>query len=186
MLETFLKYFGFVRPGEEPTTPEYQAFVTNFLEAKTWATRKDGVPLSLLDALSDTDKAKAERALLQRLSLGDDWPTIGLGHLKSTAAGPRLRQMLAKAEGSMKATIATALWKIDRDDSMADIVIKASVDCYTDEDDKALTYQMIDIILCLCELPQERVRARLEALTKSGNYLVASNARRILRQRDRG
>ena len=41
----------------------YDDFERDFLNADTWAQRKDGLPLDLLDALSDAEKVKAGQIL---------------------------------------------------------------------------------------------------------------------------
>ncbi len=52
--------------------------------ANTWAQRKDGVPLDLLDKLSVDELKTAEVELTKSANLGDTWPILGLGHIKST------------------------------------------------------------------------------------------------------
>ena len=63
-----------------------EIFRKEFLNANSWAQRKDGVPLDLLDNLSIEELEIAEKDLIERLSLKDDWPINGLGHIKSQKA----------------------------------------------------------------------------------------------------
>ena len=87
--------------------------------------------------------------------------------------------MLMPAEASMKATIALALWNIEQDDAMADVVIQASIEGYTDDAESGQTFRLIDIIHCLGQLPQPRALQRLEQLKTSRNYLAAYNAKGV-------
>jgi hypothetical protein len=105
----------------------YQQFVNGYLEApQTYATRKDGVPLELLDQLTPAEKERAADALIEKLSLKDSWPIVGLGHLGSKKAAPKLYALLAEAHGRLKAEIATALWKICQDEAMLQVVLDLS------------------------------------------------------------
>lgn len=157
----------------------YRIFIDQFLEANDWPSRKDGCPVELLDKLTENEKQLAEAELLKRLKPGDDWPVRGLGHIKSKAALPELIKLLKNAKGSMRACIALAIWKISKDDSMCDVVLEESHKCYTDDDESMKTFEMIDIIFFLAELPIEDARNRIDQLKNSKNYLIAYNAQRI-------
>jgi hypothetical protein len=165
----------------------YQEFDRCFLNANyCWAERKDGVPLELLDKLNPEEKERAEEALISRLSTGDSWPARGLGHLRSQNALGRLRRLLPKAKGSVRAAIALAIWQIDGDARMADELLALSRSDYTDDSDSSKTFTMIDIIYCLAYLSSETVTKRLEELTQSKNYLLSYNARRAIKLRKVG
>lgn len=156
----------------------YKNFVEQFLEANDWPSRKDGCPVELLDALSEDEKQVAEEELLSRLTPGDDWLIRGLGHLKTQAALPRLKALIEKTHDSMRACVALAIWKISKDDSMCDLILKESFSCYTDDDKSINTYKLIDIIYFLAQLPHESGRKRIQELKSSKNYLIAYNAQR--------
>ncbi len=165
-------------------SPAYRAFVDGYLEPDLHARARDGCPLELLDALDPTERRLAERELLRRISLTDDWPLQGLGHLRSVAALPELRQLLVEAQdphlkepyGSMVAYVALAIWQIERDEAMCDVVLRASVDRYCEDPSSPRTFLMIDIIHCLAQFPQDRARKRLRQLEASPNHLIAYNA----------
>lgn len=74
-------------------------FRKDFLGANTWAQRKDGVPIDLLDKLTRDELKIAETELMQALSLRDHWPIIGLGHIQSKAALPKLYELLHNSNG---------------------------------------------------------------------------------------
>lgn len=156
----------------------YKKFIDQFLGANDWPSRKDGCPIELLDKLTENEKQLAEAELLKRLKPGDDWPVRGLGHIRSKAALPELKTLLKKTKGSMRACIALAIWKISKDDSMCDIVIEESHKRYTDNEDSAKTFEMIDIIFFLAEFPMEAARGRMSELKDSKNYLISYNAQR--------
>jgi hypothetical protein len=71
-------------------TNNFDIFKKEYLEANTWAQRKDGVPLDLLDNLTNEELKAAEAELIKAASLRDDWPIVGLGHIKSKDALPTL------------------------------------------------------------------------------------------------
>jgi hypothetical protein len=154
----------------------YTRFVVEFLEANSWAQRKEGVPLELLDALDEDELAMAEEALIQRLSTGDDWPARGLGYLRSQNALTALRALLPRATGTVRAATGLAIWQISRDATMCGELIRLSHEEYTDDDKSWKTFTMIDVIHCLAHLPYPAAVARLEELKTSGNSLIAYNA----------
>jgi hypothetical protein len=154
----------------------YNVFQWDFLNANSWALRKDGVPLNLLDALDTSDKQLAEDALIEKLSLQDDWPARGLGHIRSQKSLPKLRELLPHANGTMRAAIALAIWQITRNKNMCDELINLSISEYTDDDKSLKTFTMIDVIHCLAHLPYLEAVERLEKLKTSANYLIAYNA----------
>ena len=164
----------------------YQEFDRRFLHASTWAERKDGVPLELLDNLSPEEKQTAEDALIRRLSTGDDWPARGLGHLRSQKARGRLRQLLSKSEGTVRAATALAVWQIDGDPQMGDELVELSRSNYTDDSKSMKTFTMIDIIWCLVGVSLASTAARLEELTRSKNHFVSTNANRAIKLRRTG
>jgi hypothetical protein len=165
----------------------YKDFDRWFLNANySWQERKDGVPLELLAKLNPVEKQRAEEALISRLSTSDSWPARGLGYLRSQNALGRLRRLLPKADGSVRAAIALAIWQIDGDPQMADELVALSRSNYTDDSDSANTFTMIDIIYCLACLSSEATTKRLEELTQSKNYLISYNARRVIKLRNAG
>ncbi|MCO4293805.1 hypothetical protein NF867_13115 [Solitalea sp. MAHUQ-68] len=97
-------------------------FRKEFLEANTWAQRKDGVPLYLLDNFTREELKVAEIELIKALSLRDNWPIVGLGYIKSKDALPTLYNLLEKSKGAMKVTIAYSIFQICQDPKMIEIV----------------------------------------------------------------
>ena len=155
----------------------YTCFEIDFLEANSWPQRKEGVPLNLLDALDADERAMAEAALLQRLSPGDDWPALGLGHLRSQKALAPLRALLAKSAGTVRAAAALAIWQISRDPAMCDVLIRLTHDNDTENRESLKCFIMIEVIHCLAHPPYLAAVTRLVELKRSGNYLFAYNAR---------
>ncbi len=160
----------------------YQRFVREYLEA-TSLERRDGPPIEIIDELTPEEKEKAEEELIKRLSIWDDWAAIGLGHMKSAKAAPALYALLPKAFGSVKARIATALWKICGDEKMLQIVLNLSYPSFFSGLNPFHEFKQIDIIYCLVQFPQPEARARLEELTQDTQYLVSYNAKRALELR---
>jgi len=157
----------------------YERFVRGYLEATSYE-RRDGVPVEILDELTSEEKVKAEAELIKRLSIQDDWATIGLGYMKSAKAAPELYDLLPKASGSGKAEIATALWKICGDEEMLQIVLNLSHPSFSSRASPYHEFKQIKIIYCLAQFPQSEARARLEELTNDKQYLVSSNAKSAL------
>lgn len=93
-------------------TNKLDIFIKEFLKANTWAQRKNGFPLDLLDNLTDEELKTAEIELIKVVSLRDDWPIIGLGHIKSKNALPTLYELLDNSKGAIKVTIAHSIFQI--------------------------------------------------------------------------
>lgn len=162
----------------------YREFVENYLEANSWAARKDGAPVELIDRLTTTQRRAAEEELIKRLGTGDPWFVIGLGHLKSEKAVPALYDLLNRSKGAVKAEVATALWKIRQDDEMLATVLDLTRPSFLSRLSPFSVYNMIDIIHCLARFPHPAARARLEELTHDEEYLIAYNAEYALRLRE--
>jgi len=157
----------------------YKNFLDQFLGANDWPFRKDGCPVELLDELSQDERQLAENELLKQLKPGNDWPVRGLGHIRSKAALPKLEKLLKETKSSMRACVALAIWKINKDKLMCEIVLEESHKCYTDDDNSIKTFEMIDIIFFLAELPFDSSRNRITELKESKNYLISYNAQRV-------
>lgn len=157
----------------------YERFVREYLGATSYE-RRDGVPIEILDELTQVEKEKAESELIKRLDLDDSWPAIGVGHLKSAKAVPKLYELLPKASASVKAQIATALWKICEDENMLQVVLDLTKPSLTSRLNPFYESNLIDIIYCLAQFPQPEARTRLEEFTVDKRYLVSYNAQRAL------
>ena len=153
----------------------YSVFRAEFLNAKTWAQRKDGVPLELLDGLSEEELSAAEEELISAAGLNDDWPIIGLGHIGSKKALPILYELLENAKNGQKIVIAHSIFQINNDEKMCEIVL----------DELALAAQwskhsIIDIIYLLKDFQNAEITQKLNEFYDSEKYLVAYNAARAL------
>jgi hypothetical protein len=157
----------------------YERFVREYLGATSYE-RRDGVPIEILDELTSEEREEAEAELIKRLDTNDSWSAIGLGHIKSTRAVPKLYDLLPKASGPVKAQIATALWRICEDGNMLQIVLDLSQPSTTSRLSPFYEFNLIDIIHCLAQFPQPEGRARLEELTADKRHLVSYNAKRAL------
>lgn len=160
----------------------YQRFLREYVNP-TAIDRRDGPPVVILDKLTFEEKERAEEELIKRLSIRDDWPVIGLGHMKSAKAAPKLYELLPKAFGSVKAQIATALWKICGNEEMLEVVLKLSQPSFFSWLNPFHEFKQIDIIYCLAQFPQSKAGARLEELTEDEKYLISYNAKRALELR---
>lgn len=150
-----------------------EIFKKEFLAANTWAQRKDGVPLDLLDNLSIEELKVAESELIKAASLRDDWPIVGLGHIKSKDALPTLFKLLADSKGAMKVKIAHSIFQISRDDKMKDIVLE-TMPQITGE------FELIDVLYYLPFFKDKRITDLLHTYRNHKKYLVAYNATRHL------
>ncbi|MEP6795275.1 MAG: hypothetical protein ABJB16_13175 [Saprospiraceae bacterium] len=150
-----------------------ELFRKEYLQANTWAQRKDGAPLYLLDKLSTEELKSAEIEMIQSLSPGDTWPIIGLGHIKSKDALPKLYKLLDKGEKKIKVTIAHSIFQICQDQKMIDIVLEETTKTTHWSD-------LIDILYLLPAFQDERVMTMLNDFRHHKEYLVAYNATRAL------
>jgi hypothetical protein len=148
-------------------------FRKEFLNANTWAQRKEGVPLYLLDNLTEEELKLAEVELIKTANPGDTWPIIGLGHIKSKDSLPVLYKLLTKSTKNIKVTIAHSIFQICQDKKMVDIVLE--------ETPKVTNwYDLIDILYMLPDFKDERVTTMLNNFRNHKDYLVAYNATRAL------
>jgi len=154
-------------------TNNLDIFRKEFLGADTWAQRKDGVPLDLLNNLSVEELKVAEVELIKAASLRDDWPIVGLGHIKSKDALPTLNKLLTNSKGAMKVKIAHSIFQISQDDKMKDIVLD-TMPKITGE------FELIDILYYLPFFTDERITDLLHSYRNHEKYLVAYNATRYL------
>ena len=143
------------------------------MNANSWAQRKDGVPLFLLDNLSFEERMIAEAELIASANGKDSWPVLGLAHLKSVRALPLLYNLLDKYEGKHRLIISYAIYKICNDIGMADIVI-TEIPRVTGELD------LIEILYLLPEIKDDRITALLNSYREHKDYLIAYNATRAL------
>lgn len=171
------KTFTFLR--NRPDSPAWSAFVTGFLEPD-WAAARDGCPLDLLDRLAPAERAHAERILIRRLSTRrDTWPVQALGHLRSRAALPRLKELLAGASGSPEAFLALAIRGISGDAEMAARLLAMSRRYDTSDAESPQAYVMVDVVHCLAQLHTPEASARIRELQTSPNHLVAFAAHNV-------
>jgi hypothetical protein len=148
-------------------------FRKEFLEANTWVKRKDGIPLDLLDNMTDEELKIAEVELISILSLKDNWPILGLGHIKSKDALSTLYDMLDKSKGSMKVTIAHSIFQICQDSKMIDTVLE-TMPRITSQ------YELIDVLYYLPDFRDKRVTEMHNNYRNHKEYLVVYNATQSL------
>ncbi len=150
-----------------------EIFRQEFLGANTWAQRKDGVPLDLLDKLSEDELKTAEVELIKSANLDDTWPILGLGHIKSTQALPTLYNLLDKSKKGFKVTIAYSIFQISKDQKMIEIVLQ-ELPKTTDQ------YELVDVLYMLPAFNDEKINTLLNNYRNHKEYLVAYNATRAL------
>lgn len=154
-------------------TNNLDIFRKEFLEANTWAQRKDGVPLELLDNLTSEELKTAEIELIKVASLRDNWPIVGLGHIKSKDSLPTLYDLLNKSKGAMKVTIAHSIFQICQDTKMVEVVLE-TMPRITNE------FELIDVLYYLPSFKDKRITDLHHSYRNHKDYLVAYNATRYL------
>ena len=148
-------------------------FRSEFLNANTWAQRKEGVPLDLLDNLTEDELKIAEKELIEVLSVQDDWPILGLGHIKSKIGLSKLYELLPLSKKGIKIAIAHSIYQICADKEMIEIAL-------TEIPKISNQYELIEILYLLNNLPDDRIKKTLNAFREHKEYLVAYNATRVL------
>ena len=148
-------------------------FRQEFLGANTWAQRKEGVPLDLLDKLSSDELQTAEVELIKSATLRDTWPILGLGHIKSTKGLPTLYNLLEKSKNGFKVTTAYSIFQICKDQRMIEIVLQ-ELPKITNQ------YELIDVLYMLPTFKDEKITASLNSFCDHKQYLVVYNATRAL------
>ena len=154
-------------------TNNLDIFRKEFLEANTWALRKDGVPIDLLDKLTEVELKIAEVEMIKVASLKDNWPIVGLGHIKSKDALPTLYDLLDNSKGAMKVTIAHSIFQICQDTNMIEIVLEA-MPKITNQ------YELIDVLYYLPDFKDKRITELHNNYRNHHEYLVAYNATQYL------
>lgn len=154
-------------------TDNLELFRRDFLNANTWAQRKDGVPFYLIDKLTPEERRIAEAELIKAVHAGDLWPIIGLGYMKSSDSLPKLYKLLTNSSKNMKVTIAHSIFQICQDSKMIDIALEETPEI-------ANPTNLIDILYLLPDFNDERVNAMLNNFRDHKEYLVAYNAARAL------
>jgi hypothetical protein len=154
-------------------TNNLDIFRKEFLEANSWAQRKDGVPLDLLDNLTTEEVKIAEVELIKLASLKDNWPIVGLGHIKSKDALPKLYDLLDKSKGSMKVTIAHSIFQICQDTQMIEIVLETMPRISNQ-------FELIDVLYYLPDFKDKKITELHNNYRNHNEYLVAYNATRYL------
>lgn len=144
-------------------------FREEYLNANSWAQRKDGVPLDLMDNLSDAEKEIAEKELIDNLSIKDDWTIMGLGYLKSQRGLKKLYDLLPTSKKGMKVTIAHSIFQICADKKMVEIAV-------TEIPQISNQYELIHIIYLLRDFKNDKVNEILNDLRNHKEYLVSYNA----------
>lgn len=155
-----------------------EVFYSEFLNANTWAQRKEGVPLDLLDNLLIEELKIAESELIKVVGLNDSWPIQGLGHIKSSAALPKLYKLLTNSSGSIRIFLAHAIFSICHDEKMIEITVRETKLLAKKLPDTQ--YELIDIIYLLPDFHNEKTGEILLDFYKGNCYLVAYNAARAL------
>jgi hypothetical protein len=148
-------------------------FRKEYLKANTWAQRKEGAPLYLLDNLSAEELKAAENDLINVVSLQDNWPIVGLGHIKSKNSLPALYKLLEGSKGVMKVTIAHSIFQIAQDENMINIVLE-TMPGITNE------CEIIEVLYYLPDFKDERIIDLHHTYRNHKDYLVAYNATRYL------
>lgn len=146
-----------------------EVFRKEFLNAHSWSQRKGGVPLGLLEDLSSEELLIVEDELIEALHGTDDWIVMGLGHIKSQGALPKLYNVLSNNRGAMKVTIAHAIYKICGDQKMIRVVLEEMPGIHSQ-------YELIHVVYLLRSFENDEINLVLNELRQHKEYLVAYNA----------
>jgi len=155
-------------------------FRQEYLDANTWPQRKDGVPLELLDNLDPDELIVAEQELIAAAGLDDDWPIIGLGHIRSQKSLPMLYELLEKATGSYKVIIAHSIFQICSDTAMIGITLDELASARKWGRKRWSEYELINILYLLPDFQSAEINKRLVHYMEGRYYLTAYNAARAL------
>jgi HEAT repeat protein len=150
----------------------WQNFEKDFLNANSWAQRKDGFPADLLDALSPEERERAIAILKSKLDGRDSWPVQAMAHLHVSESLPVLRKLLQNVnEPATRSMIATAIYELAGDLAMEEEVAAVAASR------KLLWVQRLDAIHCLGRFKTDSARRLLNELTNDPDHLVSYNAK---------
>jgi len=150
-------------------------FRSKYLNATTWAQRKDGVPLYLLDELTPQERTIAEQELIESASLKDSWSIIGLGHICSEKSLRILYTLFDESASFLKIIIAHSIFQINKDPKMAPAVLQE-----LSMSGSWHVSSLIDILYMLPDFQDAAINRQLECFSNSTNYLIAYNATSVL------
>jgi HEAT repeat protein len=130
----------------------------------------DGLDVDALNSLTGEENEEAERLLIEALQKSNDYrPIVGLGEIRSKKALSILKQKLERLSGRALIDAASALRKIEDDDSYAEYIIRVL----------KFDYSEFDRLWAAMELryfnTPEVIKALFEAV-KDPSYLVRNHA----------
>lgn len=145
--------------------------IKELIPPNNYTQRKDFTNYHIIDSLSEEEKRKVEKELIEMLKNSEDW-LIGdtLSYMKSENSIPILRERLENAkESSLKILWANTIFKINNSTEMADIALEE----FQKIDDK---HGLIAMFRVLAEFQDSRINKIIENYHNHGDYLVAYNA----------
>ena len=144
-----------------------------FIQADTWEKRRDGIPLDLLDNLSESEKAIAEKELIQSLNKEDWWPIVGLAHLQSQDAVEDMKLLLTESDGLIRIMIANTLYTITKKLDWLPIVIETIPKINYE-------YDIEKMLIFMPAYNDVRIRKFIKTYASHSNKLIAKYAQLYL------
>ncbi|MHA2061746.1 MAG: HEAT repeat domain-containing protein [Candidatus Sifarchaeia archaeon] len=130
----------------------------------------DGLDVNAINSLTGEEKEEAEHLLIEALQKSNDYrPIVGLGYLRSKKALPILKEKLNHLWGKALVDAASALRKIENDDSYAENIIRVL------KNDASFYNRLVAAIELRNFKTPEVVKALFEAV-KDPEYLVRNHA----------
>ncbi|CAM2068868.1 hypothetical protein SCOR_26105 [Sulfidibacter corallicola] len=153
------------------TSTAFQRFRNSYFENP----RRDGPDLAVLDQLTVEERGLAEAQLVQALRGESLYAIRALAHLNSRAAVPILQGMLPKAKGVTRVWIASALWQIERDETVIECLLDALKKKWFGGGSARF-----EAAIALGAIPEGRVFRALTEASREPDAVVSANALRSL------
>jgi hypothetical protein len=150
-----------------------EIFREHFLNANSYSQRRDGIPLYLLDELTEDELRVAENEMIDVLNIKDDWPIKGLGYIRSKGALSKLYRLLVKSKKGIKVIVAHSIFQISRDRKMIEITLSEMPKISNQ-------YVLIDLVYLLQAFEDRLTDRMLNDYRNHKEYLVAYNATRAM------
>ena len=152
----------------------WSQFEQDFLNANSWAQRRDGYPGDLLNALSPEERTRAGSLLREKLDGRDSWPIKAMAQLGVTDSVPALRRLLDTVRlPSTRAEIATTISELTGDATMEQLVAAVATSR------EMLWMVRLEAVHCLARFKTTSAHHVLCDLTHDPEYLVAYNAKQL-------
>lgn len=146
-------------------SPAWNRFMNEFFDRSDYMQWHDGIDPNVVLQLNQEEKTVAEYMLIELMQKDGQWPTRGLGMMKSKKAIPALKEKLENSNGIIRLRVAFALEQIEEDGKYIKYIIH-------ELKENPSPYDRFEAAMNLREFPtEEAIEALFDGMTDK-DYLV--------------